>query len=525
MKKKLRHFYQKLSLIQKLLIPMILALLFGFILTIIIVKQVRLIDKNTILVKNELIPTLEMSTNNRALLKSISENLTFAILAEEEDMISDIGDNETIKINLKEIISNKKIDLVDIDIVLASYKMYFLVATTYAMESIEGKVSDDVISRDTKQVLFLYNEVERDFLNVKNQIKKEIAVKTNLIEKISTELIYFTVIYIIVFSLMLFSISYLIYKDFNKRFNNLSKSLNSFGIQKTSLENRDAMGILSENINRAKEDYTTIELQKKELSLINKNIKDSIEYASIIQQAILPTESILDSYTKDHCIYWQPRDTVGGDIYFIAELENKNELLVMIIDGVGHSVSGAFLTILVKAIETQIVAKINSKTLDASPAKILKYFNQTIKSMLKQEKGSKSNTGFDGGILYYNRITNECKYAGAKTPIYIVEENQLKIIKSDRTHVGFIRTKIDQEYTEHNIEIKKGTKLYITTDGIIDQEGKNNLRYGKKRFEELILDNHHKPFIQQRKIIIDSFIKFKEDCTQSDDITILGLEF
>ena len=148
--------------------------------------------------------------------------------------------------------------------------------------------------------------------------------------------------------------------------------------------------------------------------------------------------------------------------------------------------------------------------------------------MLKQNKSSKSNTGFDGGILYYNKTTNLCRYAGAKTDLYLIKNNQLEIIKGDRKNVGFVRTKIDQQYTEHEFSIEKGYKLYMTTDGITDQEGLNNsiyTIYGKNRFQTLLLKNHQQPFIRQKELIKESFYTFKASYKQSDDITILGVEF
>ncbi len=261
-----------------------------------------------------------------------------------------------------------------------------------------------------------------------------------------------------------------------------------------------------------------------------KNIQDSINYAALIQYAILPTDETIEDYFSDSFVHWQPKNTVGGDIFFITELASKDEVLIMIIDGAGHGVPGAFVTMLVKAIETQIIADIAYGKLDPSPAKILAYFNYSIKTMLKQEKGSRSNAGFDGGILYYNRATNSCKYAGAKTPLYIINDNQLEIIKSDRKNVGYIRTKIDQQYTEYDIEIKADTRLYLCTDGIIDQEGENDSTYGKKRFENIILKNHRLSFKRQKQHITDDFNHFITDAKQQtieqrDDITIMGLKF
>ncbi len=271
--------------------------------------------------------------------------------------------------------------------------------------------------------------------------------------------------------------------------------------------------------------FTKLEDSNKIIEKAHKQTRDSIKFASLIQSAILPQQEILDNYTTDNFTKWQPKDIVGGDIYFVVELESKEEVLVMVIDGAGHGVPGAFVTMLVKAIETQIVARIKEGSLSPSPAEILAYFNKSIKTMLKQEKGSKSNAGFDGGILYYNKTTKECKYAGAKTDLYIIDDNKLNIISGDKKNVGFVRTKIDQKYTEHTVTLKKDTKLYLSTDGVFDQEGKNKSRYGLDKFENFLVEMNNEPFEKQSEMIMKSFNNFKKDINQTDDVTVIGLNF
>lgn len=262
----------------------------------------------------------------------------------------------------------------------------------------------------------------------------------------------------------------------------------------------------------------------KELEKINHTVKDSIEYASLMQKAILPSHNILNHFCNSHFICWMPKDIVGGDIYLMNTLD-ENSILIMVIDGAGHGVSGAFLTMLVKAIEEEIISKIKAEILKPSPALILEYFNNSIKAMLQQNQSSQANSGFDGGVLYYNKKTNICKYSGAKTPLYIVHDGVLEVIKSDRKSVGFIRTSNKQKYTEYDIQLKKGTRLYITTDGMPDQEGNDGRRYGLEKFKNFILESKNVPLVEQYHELQEAFKAFKDDCVQSDDITVVGLEF
>lgn len=276
--------------------------------------------------------------------------------------------------------------------------------------------------------------------------------------------------------------------------------------------------------------FTDITEQKnleKELFNTNQLMHDSIKYASLIQNALVPTNNILSSYFTDFFTLWQPKDIVGGDIYLFEELRNGNEALLMVIDCTGHGVPGAFVTMLVKAIERQVIAKINNDlTIDVSPAWILTYFNKTIKTLLKQDSlDAPSNAGFDGGVLYYNKRENILKYSGAQMGLYYIEEDELKFIKGDKHSVGYKKSDIDFKFTDHIFEIKKGMNFYITTDGYIDQNGgKNSFPLGKKKFQEIILNNYNRPFEEQKELLVNNLKEYQGNETRNDDITVIGFK-
>ena len=122
------------------------------------------------------------------------------------------------------------------------------------------------------------------------------------------------------------------------------------------------------------------EIEEK-IRQMNQHVKDSIEYASLIQSALIPSDESFEKYFKDYFSIWEPKDIVGGDIYLVEELRSDEECLIILADCTGHGVPGAFVTMLVKAIERQIAAIIkNNNFIEVSPNWILSYFNKTIKN-------------------------------------------------------------------------------------------------------------------------------------------------
>ncbi len=65
--------------------------------------------------------------------------------------------------------------------------------------------------------------------------------------------------------------------------------------------------------------------------------------------------------------------------------------------------------------------------------------------------------------------------------------------------------------------------FYLCTDGYTDQlGGEKNLRFGKKRFKEMLCDINNKVFDRQREIILQKFFVYKGGNEQLDDITAIG---
>lgn len=275
--------------------------------------------------------------------------------------------------------------------------------------------------------------------------------------------------------------------------------------------------------------FTDITAQKemeKELVSINKHTRDSIEYASIIQHSLIPSNELFRKYFSEYLTIWHPKDLVGGDIYFFEELRNDDECLLFVIDCTGHGVPGAFVTMLVKAIQRQIVSNILYSEEIVSPAKLLSVFNKSIKHLLKQEdEDSISNAGFDGGILYYNKKDKIIKFAGANTPLFYIEENELKTIKGDRHSVGYKKSDGKFEFKEHILQVKQGMSFYLSTDGYLDQNGgSKGFPFGRKRFENIILENHNLSFADQQEVFLNELDNYQGFEDRNDDITLVGIK-
>jgi serine phosphatase RsbU (regulator of sigma subunit) len=317
----------------------------------------------------------------------------------------------------------------------------------------------------------------------------------------------------------------------NDEFGSIASSLNDNISTSAKLHNDlHALNSQLEELNYTLESQVierTVELakEKKHINELYKKIDDSVNYAAIIQHSLIPSFEPFFHYFSEHFTLWKPRDIVGGDIYLIEEITD-DECLISVIDCTGHGIPGAFVTMLVKAIERQLMFETLNVSNEISPAKLLKQYNYLIQELLQQyDQDSLTDVGFEGGILYWNRVTKEIKYAGAHIPLYIVDENETKIIKGDRQLIGYKKSDTSFNFTEYKAILEEGTCLYISTDGYVDQTGgQKGYSFGKKRLKNLIEEIHNESMADQNEILLNTMQEYKKNFDTKDDMTILGFK-
>lgn len=266
-----------------------------------------------------------------------------------------------------------------------------------------------------------------------------------------------------------------------------------------------------------------VDSQTKELKVLHRELQDSIDYSSKIQQSILPKTSVLESFFSDYCMLYNPKDVVGGDIVLFQTLRNEDEALLMVIDCTGHGVPGAFVTMIVKAIEREIVSRLIKSDYDIDPSLIMAYFNKTMRTLLvNNEQENSLHAGFEGGIVYINKDKNILRYCGSQTPLFVVQDEKVKYIKGDRHSIGYKSSDPNFKFTQHSVDITKPTQIFLSTDGYFEQTGgKKGLMFGKRRFQRVVQDIQFQDSQQQQTILQQTIQEYKQGHDTKDDLTVV----
>lgn len=261
-----------------------------------------------------------------------------------------------------------------------------------------------------------------------------------------------------------------------------------------------------------------IESQKNVIEKKNQEMIDSINYASTIQSATLPTNEQWSQLLPDSFVLFKPKDIVSGDFYWLAQ--SGDDIFFSAVDCTGHGVPGALMSIvgyngLNQAIGEQKLSE---------PASILKHLSSSVNdSLRKTEHDNYVKDGMDIALCKLNFKELTLEFASAFNPLLIVRNGEEILTKGDRIAIGSLDTD-EQPFQNHHIKLQKGDCIYIYSDGYADQFGGE---HGKKMkttvMRQKLVEFSSLPMAEQQVALEKHLTEWQGSHPQVDDICVIGV--
>lgn len=245
----------------------------------------------------------------------------------------------------------------------------------------------------------------------------------------------------------------------------------------------------------------------------------SLRYSGIIQQALMPDASVLNSFFSDYFILFLPRDIVSGDFYYV--FRNRQFIAVAAGDCTGHGVPGALLTILGINLLNEIL---QSKS-DPKANRVLNVMREKVMKALRQT-GEKSCAldSIDLGLCIIDRDMHKIQFSGANRPLIMMRNGILTEFKPDKMTIGVAPVK-ESSFTSQMIETIPGDTFYMFSDGYSDQFGElTDKKFKHRHLKRIIESVAGLPMAQQKTVLESTFLEWKGKTQQNDDVMIIGFQ-
>jgi len=257
------------------------------------------------------------------------------------------------------------------------------------------------------------------------------------------------------------------------------------------------------------------------LAVKNKSITDSINYAKRIQDAMLPKPEQLNKIFYEKCLFYKPKDIVGGDFYWVIDREDS--IYWAVIDCTGHGVPGGFMSMIGNSILNEIVSEqgvedVNA-ILDSMREKVIKSISGGVENVNEAER----KDGMDVALCRLDKKTGTFDFAGANLNAWVFQKGELIEVKGDMQPVGVHKTIIP--FQKQSLSTQKGDVIYIFTDGYPDQFGGSKFKKFKlQRMRKLLTQMQDKTMLEQETMVAEVFNSWKGENSQTDDVTFIGIK-
>lgn len=309
-------------------------------------------------------------------------------------------------------------------------------------------------------------------------------------------------------------------------------------ILKLENEDQETIGYVCNDIDITYQIKTQEKLKNtlNELNEKNEEIYSSLKYAQRIQNSLIPEEEqVLNLFPASFTLFL-PRDIVSGDFYWIHE--NKNDKFIAVVDCTGHSVPGAFLSIIGFNFLEASVKEAKVQT----PAEILDFVGTRLKAIFSKTSKRSIQDDMEVNIISLSNHSKKVTYASSRNRLYLVRDiintevyedfftlvtvnSSRKMLKINGDRQFLAKKKENFNYQDFTFNFYKNDIIYLSTDGYYDQFGdKDDSKFKRVNFEKLLLNVSENKTSEQKEILLYKLLKWKGETPQTDDITVIGIK-
>lgn len=298
---------------------------------------------------------------------------------------------------------------------------------------------------------------------------------------------------------------------------------------RSSYRSSDEIGTLSDRFNKmldTLQEYTEsleekVQERTRELAEANEVLRQqkeemerNLRIAQKIQLKLIPNEN---TYPKREELsfssLYTAMDAIGGDIFDIIRT-GRHSFGLLMADVSGHGVPAALVTAMAK-----VSFNTHAQAYGVRPAEVCAKVNHDIASLLGDDYSHYLTAFF--GILDLEKSTFIWSNCGHH-PAILLRGEQVIRLGSPGPFIGFVE---DAEFFDESIEIRRGDRIILFTDGIVEARNAKDEQFDIDRLIQTCLRNRTQTAAVFIKNLLHELKVFCGDEKQDDDRAVLVVDY
>ncbi|MEN2993228.1 MAG: SpoIIE family protein phosphatase [Bacteroidia bacterium] len=258
--------------------------------------------------------------------------------------------------------------------------------------------------------------------------------------------------------------------------------------------------------------------REEQLRLYQKETNEALRYAARIQQRFFSPSEELKKYFSDAVLWYAPQSAVGGDFYRFEPLEGG--LLIALGDSTGHGVPAALLSIYGSQLLRSAVDRHGSDL-----RRIYAFLREQVREVFGGDNPLLE--GFELALLWYLPEARKAFYLGARRPLWVLRGGEIYALAGDKQDISVSQVDGSAPSAEspepHTLSLEPGDRLYLFSDGLVDQLNLEGKRFSTSRLRDFLRTNSYLSLSEQVNLLQQALRHWASGQPQTDDILLLGL--
>ncbi|SNT30429.1 Response regulator receiver domain-containing protein [Ekhidna lutea] len=249
----------------------------------------------------------------------------------------------------------------------------------------------------------------------------------------------------------------------------------------------------------------------QELNKINKRLIDSIRYAGLLQQSMLPNDRYLSRQFHDHFVIFETKYLFSEEFVWTTRLNFRSEdyTVVSLIEFDGKGIVGSLKTLIADSV-------LNYLTHDRKIFHSGEIINE-LKYELDAAGSDELQCDLKVSVAVFDHNANTLQFSGINQDMIVFNGTKSTLLKGDEgDHF--------EDAIADKIGIEPDASYYMYSNGYYNQMNEDGVKFSYEKFEEMLKSVQGKSMGEQREFLMSNLQTWKAGSSLNDDISIIGFK-
>lgn len=249
----------------------------------------------------------------------------------------------------------------------------------------------------------------------------------------------------------------------------------------------------------------------EELKNINKRLIDSIRYAGLLQQSMLPNDRYLGRILSDHFVLYKSKYLFSEEFIWTTSLNFRSEdyTVIAIIEFEGKGIVGSLKTLIADSVLNDLIQ--DRKIFHSG--EIIK----ELKNELDAAGSKELQCGLRVSVALFDNNDKTLQFSGIDQDMIIFDNGKMIVLE------GEPEENIDDLMADR-IPVNEGATYYMFSSGYSSQQNQDGVKFSREKFEEMLKSTYDKPMQEQKEFLDQTIVDWVGESGMTDDVSVIGFK-